>query len=962
MHNTTWPGHFTIQSVRFDVAYASEDFTHTSATVSRCAASHSMSHFSTFPPAFFGLKLFLNLTRSPSSDNIAEVDRFEDFLQKRLHAQRVLRLRENLEELVVGEEIKTRKREAFRFQVLRQPLVHLVEQPVGFVQRREELLVAADDDNLRGDFELEHRLPPRRVHGFELSPLGRHLRHDVVRPEDGLEVQPSVLTLQPRVHDLLYRVDLRLPQLHAVFERTDVRRRAHRLRLHDLVVEKHLRLVQALEDRAARLSPRRGLEHDTGPVALHLIQRPLERVLLARVLGDAFDDLEVRGEIQLQRARDAKVLIRLHREANLLADRRPVTVAETGVAHRRDERHALAELLDLPLERLAHGKRRALQVFDDFQERSVPIVDLVRHLLRVERRERPRHPLRDRVREVAAQRPHRLVRLERFRDHDELWIVRLRKLEEFFPRRVQRRLRAESFQDVVDVLRFDHAVLDVIEVARAHELVHLDPDLVRVVGELPLIVLQLLLERLLPLLYLFVRPGEKLEHHRWPHHRGPVRLDAVVRQHVTVRFEHVVHLPADDRLFSDLRHLLVRVDAKLHERVELGQERRSATERGVDERRLDRLAVRADHAERHERLRVSVHGHRERGEALHLRVDLGERELFLLLRRGGGGVVVVALVVLFLLDDGLRRRRRGGGFAFGRGHGVRRGRGVALGGLLRAGFGFGSGALRGRRRLRRRLRARLALLDSFRLRLRLRLRLLHELLELLVRLRELPRSFEILRDDVSNNLSSLFDRRLVVRGRRHRLRRRRVVVQLPAVLRELVSDVGDASDGGERVVEQREDDVMDRLQRRIERGRAVADDEVHPQKREVVVDDGGDGGVAAFEPRPKVAEPGHAVEHHRANLVLDRQRYLADEPRHRSLARRRARRPRVAVLLRNGLVEHERLVLQILQRAHRLRHHARLERVLARLEVVPLVLLVRLQRHRRAEFTQRRARGVVRVD
>ena len=47
MQRTTCPGHWIIHSVRLVVAYASEECLQTSATVSRCAASHSVSHFST---------------------------------------------------------------------------------------------------------------------------------------------------------------------------------------------------------------------------------------------------------------------------------------------------------------------------------------------------------------------------------------------------------------------------------------------------------------------------------------------------------------------------------------------------------------------------------------------------------------------------------------------------------------------------------------------------------------------------------------------------------------------------------------------------------------------------------------------------------------------------------------------------------------------------------------------------
>lgn len=47
----------------------------------------------------------------------------------------------------------------------------------------------------------------------EFLPLLRHLFHDVVRAEDGLEIQPCGLTRQPVVQHVLQRLQLGLPGL-----------------------------------------------------------------------------------------------------------------------------------------------------------------------------------------------------------------------------------------------------------------------------------------------------------------------------------------------------------------------------------------------------------------------------------------------------------------------------------------------------------------------------------------------------------------------------------------------------------------------------------------------------------------------------------------------------------------------------------------------------------------------------
>ena len=46
-------------------------------------------------------------------------------------------------------------------------------------------------------------LPPVLIDSRKASPFLGHLRHDVGRAEDGLEVEPSGLTLEPLVENVL---------------------------------------------------------------------------------------------------------------------------------------------------------------------------------------------------------------------------------------------------------------------------------------------------------------------------------------------------------------------------------------------------------------------------------------------------------------------------------------------------------------------------------------------------------------------------------------------------------------------------------------------------------------------------------------------------------------------------------------------------------------------------------------
>ena len=54
-------------------------------------------------------------------------------------------------------------------------------------------------------------VPPVLVDGGEAATLLGHLRHDVGRAEDGLEVEPRGLALEPLVEDVLKRHQVCLP-------------------------------------------------------------------------------------------------------------------------------------------------------------------------------------------------------------------------------------------------------------------------------------------------------------------------------------------------------------------------------------------------------------------------------------------------------------------------------------------------------------------------------------------------------------------------------------------------------------------------------------------------------------------------------------------------------------------------------------------------------------------------------
>ena len=67
----------------------------------------------------------------------------------RLYSSQVLGLRENLEELVIGEKVETREGHPLCLQVLAKSLLHLVQQLVALSKVLKEAIVSTERNDLR---------------------------------------------------------------------------------------------------------------------------------------------------------------------------------------------------------------------------------------------------------------------------------------------------------------------------------------------------------------------------------------------------------------------------------------------------------------------------------------------------------------------------------------------------------------------------------------------------------------------------------------------------------------------------------------------------------------------------------------------------------------------------------------------------------------------------------------------
>ena len=104
------------------------------------------------------------------------VHRLEALAQVRLHRVGVLGLREDRDELVVGEEVEAREGGALRLEVVGEVLLHALELGVALDPLLLELLVVAEGDDLRRRLHLVEGLAPLAVDVGEALALLRQMQ------------------------------------------------------------------------------------------------------------------------------------------------------------------------------------------------------------------------------------------------------------------------------------------------------------------------------------------------------------------------------------------------------------------------------------------------------------------------------------------------------------------------------------------------------------------------------------------------------------------------------------------------------------------------------------------------------------------------------------------------------------------------------------------------------------------
>ena len=144
----------------------------------------------------------LLLGRNASPDSVVSLEieirnTLKHFLQVRAHLSNFLGLRENLEEIVVGQEVETAEESAFLLEVILETLLDKFEVLVAVLEALLASFNGALDENLRVLDDRLHDGSPLDVDTLESLTFSLELLLDIRGVEHGLQVDPMGLRLHP---------------------------------------------------------------------------------------------------------------------------------------------------------------------------------------------------------------------------------------------------------------------------------------------------------------------------------------------------------------------------------------------------------------------------------------------------------------------------------------------------------------------------------------------------------------------------------------------------------------------------------------------------------------------------------------------------------------------------------------------------------------------------------------------
>ena len=283
----------------------------------------------------------------------------ETFHQVRLHSVHISRLRKDLDQIVIGEEVKAREGASLCSKVVLKALLDFFQLFVGLY----ELPVDGDTVSLHSNLgvllSLAHVVLPELVHSLELLRLVLQLSLDILSIEDVFEVHPLAHESHPFIDGVTDVSELGFPLFNAddSLDLGDVARTQNGLHRHDVIFELSDHVFDLFDDVAVLgvaiggnheftgLPAAFDLVHLTGQLSLTLGESSNFHNCLLMVLGAVIDH-----SAQIKVSEFGGRVVRLHP----LEDIVPMPNVEVFAAERFDQIGVGDHFVNLTVELFEH--------------------------------------------------------------------------------------------------------------------------------------------------------------------------------------------------------------------------------------------------------------------------------------------------------------------------------------------------------------------------------------------------------------------------------------------------------------------------------------------------------------------------------------------------------------------------------------------------------------------------------
>lgn len=221
---------------------------------------------------------------------------------------------------------------------------------------------------------LVNAVSPFDIDTLETLGLSRQLLHDIGGVENGLQVHPLSLALNPFFEGIRHQEEFGAPLFDLILKGLLEGRELHGLCGHNMLI-KHLDgIVEASDERSGGVLELRKVEILALPVCLHLTKTFLDVVLLEGLLTDIFADFSVSNHALVNDLLESELLIRADIEADCLGQVVPMAVFHTILSEGNRDGNNWLELINVDLHLLSDGENLGQVLVSELTENPIDLL------------------------------------------------------------------------------------------------------------------------------------------------------------------------------------------------------------------------------------------------------------------------------------------------------------------------------------------------------------------------------------------------------------------------------------------------------------------------------------------------------------------------------------------------------------------------------------------------------------